>query len=286
MSTRMKIVITGASGQLGSEFQRYFEEKNVDVSAYSSAELDITDIEELEQVITSVRPDYLINCAAYTAVDKAEEEIERCNAINSHALKFIGNTCHDNEVSVLHFSTDYVFDGASEKSYEERDQTAPINIYGLTKRDGERALIESECNSLTLRVSWLYSEFGTNFPRTIDRLLSEKDELNIVDDQISSPTWTKPLVEFIGEKLLPHKELFTGELYHYSENGEASWYDIATRINEKHHKHINAVGSAAFLSAAKRPSYSKLNSNLAKEKLDLSVLNWHDYLEQFLKIIQ
>jgi dTDP-4-dehydrorhamnose reductase len=135
-------------------------------------------------------------------------------------------------------------------------------------------------------VSWLYSEYGTNFPKTIHRLLSEKSELNIVNDQVSSPTWTKPLVKFVVSNLLCNANLFNGSLYHYSENGEGSWYDMALIINDFHKKKLSAVSSEEFAQLAKRPSYSKLDNSLAKEVLGLNPSSWQENLRTFLKIIQ
>jgi len=140
--------------------------------------------------------------------------------------------------------------------------------------------------ALILRVSWLYSEFGSNFPKTIHRLLSEKNELNVVNDQVSSPTWTKPLVSFVVEKVLCNTEQFNGSLYHYSENGEGSWYDIANIINEYHGKPLKAVSSEEFPQKAKRPAYSKLDNTLAKNELGLQPKTWQENLRTYLKIIQ
>lgn len=286
METKPTILITGASGQLGQEFLRALSKEDFIVHGFTSKELDITDAQALDYKFDLIRPDFLINCAAYTAVDKAEVEMERCNAVNAQALKNIGNLALEYSVRVLHFSTDYVFDGSGETPWTEEDEAAPVSMYGLTKRKGELALIESECDSLILRISWLYSEFGSNFPKTIDRLLSEKDQLNVVNDQVSAPTWSKPLVEFVIQNLLCNAELFSGELYHYSEEGEGSWYDMAQIINEKYGKQLHEVGSHEYIQAAKRPAYSKLDNTKAKEKLGLEAAEWQENFREFLKIIQ
>ncbi len=283
-----KILITGAAGQLGQEFVSYLEKTNFQVKALTRKEADFSDsegLQGLESQLLKFKPDFLINCAAYTAVDKAEEQSALAEFVNADSLATLVYLAQKLDFRILHFSTDYVFDGTGDEPWTEEDEAFPINIYGLTKRNGEELLLDSEL-TLILRVSWLYSEFGSNFPKTIDRLLGEQEELNIVNDQYSSPTWTKPLVEFVVNNLLCNAELFDGTLYHYSEDGEGSWYDMASIINEKHGKRLNAVSSKEYIQVAKRPAYSKLDNTLAKEKLGLEPKTWQENLKEFLKIIQ
>jgi dTDP-4-dehydrorhamnose reductase len=288
MNKQKKILITGASGQLGQEFVSYLKQTTFQLKALTREKADISHslgLADLKDEILLFKPDFLINCAAYTSVDMAEEKGAMAESVNSDALAVIAVMAQELDFKILHFSTDYVFDGSGDEPWSEEDEPFPINIYGLTKREGEVVLLESGL-ALVLRVSWLYSEFGSNFPKTINRLLGEKDELNIVDDQFSSPTWAKPLVEFAVTKLLCNADLFNGSLYHYSEDGECSWYDVAAVINEKYNKRLNAVSSKEFLQVAKRPAYSKLDNTLAKEKLGLEPNTWQENLKEFLKIIQ
>lgn len=288
MDSKTRILITGSSGQLGQEFLSYFKNTNFIVKALSRNEVDFSKYEEitrLESEISLFRPNFLINCAAYTAVDLAEEQIELAEVVNAKFLNPLGELAEKLNFYILHFSTDYVFDGESNTPYKETDICHPINAYGKTKRAGERILLAS-ARSLTLRVSWLYSEYGTNFPKTIHRLLSEKSELDIVNDQVSSPTWARPLVKFVVSNVLCNANLFKGSLYHYSENGEGSWYDMALIINDFHKKKLSAVSSEEFAQLAKRPSYSKLDNSLAKEVLGLNPSSWQENLRTFLKIIQ
>lgn len=288
MNKKNRILITGASGQLGQEFISYLEHTDFHVKALTRKEADISDpkgLADLENELFHFKPNYLINCAAYTAVDKAEEESVLAESVNADALSSLEHLAQKFDFKILHFSTDYVFDGSADEPWTEGDESFPINIYGLTKRRGEEILLKSDL-ALIIRVSWLYSEYGSNFPKTINSLLSEKEDLNVVEDQISSPTWTKPLVEFVVNKLLCSADLFDGSLYHYAEEGEGSWYDIASIINEKYGKKLNAVSSKEFIQLAKRPSYSKLDNTLAKEKLGLEPRTWQENLREFLKIIQ
>lgn len=288
MKENNRILITGASGQLGREFISYFLKTSYKIKGLTRKEVDFSDAQgilNLKKEILTFKPNFLINCAAYTAVDKAEEEIELAQIVNTNSVASIQSLAEELEFKILHFSTDYVFDGSGDEPWSEDDDTFPINVYGLTKRDGEDVLLDSE-NSLVLRVSWLYSEYGSNFPKTIHRLLGDRDELNVVNDQVSSPTWTKPLVEFVVENLLSKPELFNGALYHYAEDGEGSWYDMALIINEFHKKKINSVSSEEFIQLAKRPSYSKLNNSKAKNILGLRPKTWDENLREFLKIIQ
>ncbi|MFK7757176.1 MAG: dTDP-4-dehydrorhamnose reductase [Flavobacteriales bacterium] len=286
MSKKKNILITGATGQLGQEFLNLLPLEDFKVKGFSSKELDVTNAHALEVMFQNENPDILINCAAYTAVDKAEVEVERCNQVNAQALKVIGNLALEYKVNVLHFSTDYVFGGSGNQPWAEENETAPISIYGATKREGELALLESECRCLILRVSWLYSEFGSNFPKTINRLLSERENLNVVFDQVSSPTWSRPLVEFVIHNLHCNADFFNNKIYHYSEEGQGSWYDMAEIINETHQKELTAVSSHEFIQAAKRPAYSKLDNTLAKSELGLAPDEWQYNLRKFLKIIQ
>jgi len=288
MNTKPRILITGASGQLGQEFMAYFKNSDFNVAGLSREDADFTNAHgftNLEAHLVKFRPEILINCAAYTAVDKAEVELELAHAINVKLPLKISQLAEKLDFNILHFSTDYVFDGNAKVPYKESDLTEPLSIYGKTKRDGELALLNSQ-RSLILRVSWLYSEFGSNFPKTIDKLLAEKAELSIVNDQTSSPTWTKPLVKFVVDQLLCNAKLFNGTLYHYAEDGEGSWYDMAQIINEFHRKKLNPVTSDQFPQVAKRPTYSKLDNSLAKKELNLEPDLWQNNLKTFLKIIQ
>jgi len=288
MNELNKILLTGASGQLGQEFQSELRDTEFTLMTLTREHADISELEGLEklsQIVKDFKPDILINCAAYTNVDGAEDEPALAESINANSLAYIENLSSEYSFKILHFSTDYVFDGSGETPWQETDDTFPINVYGLTKMAGEEILLESN-SALIIRVSWLYSEYGTNFPKTINQLLQSKDELNIVNDQVSSPTWTKPLVKFVIQNLLCNADLFNGSLYHYADEGECSWYEMAEIINESYNKKINAVSSSEFIQKAKRPRYSKLDNRLAKMNLELESKNWEDNFREFLKLIQ
>lgn len=278
---KSRVVITGANGQLGKEFSKQLSEiATIDAISLDSRRLDISLAPEVETLIASLKPDLVINCAAYTAVDKAETEIELSNAVNRDGARYLAEACESHHTKLLHFSTDYVFDGRNNTPYLSTDKCNPINHYGASKRNGEIEIQNVGGQTKTIRLSWLYSEFGKNFPLTIRQFLQEKEEIHVVNDQVSSPTWTRPLVKFLVHEMLLETDFYNNTVEHWTEEGEASWFDIATQINKNFNKKVTAVDSDFFQMAAKRPSYSKLENSLTST--GSKTLSWQENLTEFL----
>ena len=260
----MKYVIVGADGQLGQEWIKVLSNRGSEFSAYTFADLDITDFEKLDAVLENENPDVLINCAAYTAVDEAEDEIELANLINHTAVKKLAELSLKYKFRLVHYSTDYVFAGNIEDQntypdgYPEDVVPEPINEYGLSKWKGEQAIIESGCDFLILRLSWLCGAFGNNFVKTMLRLSKERDSLNVVNDQIGVPTFTSHTVRQSIQLI----EQFKNGIYHLGSKGKISWYDFAVKIFElsKIDITVTPVSSKEYITKAKRPSFSKLST--------------------------
>lgn len=276
-----KILVTGANGQLGSEF-RYLS--NID-NKYQwiftdREELDLTDLENLTYEFSQIKPDLLINCAAYTAVDKAETEIELADVLNHQAVAIMADWTFANDCKFIHVSTDYVFDGTSNVALSEDAPTGPINVYGKTKLAGENASLKGNPLSIVIRTSWVYSSFGANFVKTMLRLFNEKDTLNVVDDQIGSPTYAADLAHAIFA-IINHSNWQPG-VYHYSNLGEISWYEFALAIQEISGLdcRVSGIPSSQFLTAAKRPGYSLLDKSKIKNTYGLIIPDYEASLRR------
>ena len=285
------ILITGAGGQLGSEF-RYLAEKTQNPTFnfifVTRKELDIHNSQQVAVFCQKNKIDVIVNCAAYTAVDKAEQEPEQANAINHLAVKNLAKIAKEQNIKLLHISTDYVFDGTNHKPYKETDSTNPQSVYGKTKLDGELAMQAiNPANSIIIRTSWVYSEFGNNFVKTMLRLGKERDELSVVCDQIGTPTNARDLAKVIIEIILQlgvtksdDKEHKKVEIYHYSNAGVCSWYDFAQAIFEINNISckVNPVPSEAYLTPAKRPYYSVMDKGKITERFKLDNEYWRTSL--------
>ena len=278
-----KILVTGANGQLGSELKDLapnFRDYNflfTDVS-----DLDITVHDEVRKFIEINNITVIINCAAYTAVDKAESEPEISNAINHLAVANFAQIAKENDIKLIHISTDYVFDGTNNKPYVETDTPNPQSVYGQTKLDGELAMQKiNPANSIIIRTSWVYSRFGNNFVKTMLRLAETKDEISVVADQIGSPTNAADLAEAILN-ILPQISNETVEFFHYSNEGACSWYDFAKAIFEIKGISIkvNPIESRQFPTPAKRPNFSLLNKLMIKSKYGIEIPYWSDSLKK------
>lgn len=280
---KLKIVITGANGQLGKCLQDiaglfcnnylfYFK---------SSKELDITNVREVDKFFTQQKFDFCINCAAYTSVDKAESDKVMAYLVNSTGVRNIANTCKANNTTLIHISTDFVFDGKSNNPYSELDLPRPINVYGASKLEGERHIERILKNYFIIRTSWLYSEYGDNFVKTMLRLGEEKDEISVVNDQIGSPTYAGDLGNAIMKIIITKTEKFG--LYHYSNKGEISWFDFASMIFEinKMNVELKAIPSSAYPTPAKRPAYSCLENSKIEDILGSDGIN--DWKSSLLK---
>lgn len=276
-----KILVTGANGQLGSEFRHLSNIDNKYQWIFTDREeLDLTDLENLTYEISQIKPDLLINCAAYTAVDKAESEIELADVLNHQAVGIMANWTFTNDCKFIHVSTDYVFDGTSNVALSEDAPTGPINVYGKTKLAGENASLKGNPLSIIIRTSWVYSSFGANFVKTMLRLLKEKDTLNVVDDQIGSPTYAADLAQAIFA-IINHANWQAG-VYNYSNLGEISWYEFALAIQKISGLDckVSGIPSSQFLTPAKRPVFSLLDKSKIKDTYGLIIPDYEASLRK------
>jgi len=322
----MNVLVTGAKGQLGSEI-RYlvkdlgYKGEDLDGNAKTQSkilhpkflftdkeELDITNKEAVKKFINDNDIDLVINCAAYTAVDKAESEQELADLINHKAVKYLSNECKIKDIPLIHISTDYVFDGKNYRPYVESDKVNPQGVYGLTKLKGEEAFIKSGAKGIIIRTSWVYSTFGHNFVKTVLRLAKSRNELNVIFDQVGTPTYARDLAEAIlgivryriqnlgsrdrdvginDDKLQNSKSniLNPVEIYHYSNEGVCSWYDFAKAIFEISgiDMKVNPIETKDYPTPAKRPHYSVLNKSKIKREFNLEIPYWRDSLKRCLE---
>jgi len=281
------ILVTGSNGQLGSEF-KYID---IDDTFYFTDKdsLDITDFNKIKEFCIKNSITHIINCASYTAVDKAEDEKELAKKINYEAVKNLALISKELDIFLIHISTDYVFDGKSYTPYIENDKTNPINFYGYTKLLGEEAIKEVNPKAVIIRTSWVYGKYGYNFVKTILKLAQERNELNVIFDQIGTPTFAKDLAKTIL-KIIQHSTFNIQHpvvIYHYSNEGVCSWYDFAHEIIKikKIKCKIKPIHTTEYPTPAKRPHISLLDKSKIKEELDIVIPYWRDSLEKFLKEI-
>jgi len=276
----MKVVILGAGGQLGKEFQNFLKDKE-EVYAFSHFELDILDFEKLLKKFQEIKPDCILNCSAYTKVDKAEEEKGECLKVNVIGAKNVSYASYKVKAKVVYFSTDYIFDGEKDAPYTEFDKPNPLSTYGMTKLLGEEYTKEFNPDHLILRISWLYGIHGKNFVKTIIEKGIKEKKLRIVDDQIGSPTYTLDVVKQTWELIKKDKV----GIYHSSNQGETSWFKFAKKIIEilgLKDIEITPIKTGEYPSLAKRPKYSALENYLLKlEGLNI-MRDWEDALNDFL----
>lgn len=277
----MVVLVTGGKGQFGQALQsiaaRYPE---IDLHFASSAEADITSLENLEAIFTKTQPQFCINAAAYTAVDKAESESEKAYEINVTGAKKLAQACQKFGTTLLHISTDFVFDGHQKTPYQETDATNPQGVYGLTKLKGEQAIAEVFEQYYIIRTSWLYSNFGHNFMKTMLRVASERPSLNVVNDQIGTPTHAVDLADALLQIIQSGKQAYG--IYHFSNEGVASWYDFAKEIFAVNDVHVelNAIPTSAYPTPAKRPEYSVLDKTKIKSVFGIQIQDWKTALKQ------
>jgi dTDP-4-dehydrorhamnose reductase len=283
----MKILVTGGNGQLGSELKCLSENHNQFEWIFTDLnELNLLDFSNLKKNISKISPNIIINCAAYTNVDKAESEFELANLVNFKAVDIISDWSSCHKCKLIHISTDYVFDGNSEIPLKEDANTSPINIYGTTKLNGENACLKNDPNSIIIRTSWVYSSFGKNFVKTMSSLMSKKNSLNIINDQIGSPTYAKDLAETII-KIINFKDWIPG-LYHYSNEGEVSWFVFAKSIKKYfgYNTKLNGISTNEYPTPAKRPRYSLLDKSKIKTTYNIKVPSYEISLEKCIKILK
>lgn len=285
------ILVIGSEGQLGLEIKnRYQSVPGGNFTFTTLEELDVTNSGLLKATILKLPYEYIINCTAYTAVDKAENEAELAQKINADALTIIGETAAQTGAKVIHISTDYVFDGTNFKPYTEEQSTCPQSVYGRTKLEGEQNLFAKNHQSIILRTSWLYSAYGNNFVKTMLRLGQERDELNVIYDQIGTPTYAGDLADVILEiisKDITKKILFHPGIYHYSNEGVASWYDFTIAIHQENGISCNVkpIESKDYPTPAPRPHYSVLNKSKIKQTYQITIPYWKDSLKKCLSLI-
>ncbi len=285
----MNILITGAKGQLGSEITVLSKDYSFHFYFTDKEELDIANKEKLKHFINENKIDLIVNCAAYTAVDKAEEEKELADLINHKAVKYLADISKQKDIPLIHISTDYVFDGKNYRPYEEDDKTNPQSVYGITKLKGEEAFIKSQAKGIIIRTSWVYSSFGANFVKTMLRL-KDKKELNVVFDQVGTPTYARDLAKAILEIINRNFEKlksFKAEIFHFSNEGVCSWYDFAKAIFEIKgiDIKINPIETKDYPTPAKRPHYSVLNKSKIKKEFCIKIPYWKESLKECLKEI-
>lgn len=277
-----KVLVTGANGQLGKELRH--ESSNYDYKFIftDSSLLDVTDQDYVREFIEEHRPNYIINCAAYTNVDAAEEETHLSDAVNNKAVKTLATLAKEYKISLIHISTDYVFSGESSETYTESMFAQPENNYGKTKLAGERAVQDvNPANSIIIRTSWLYSKYGNNFVNKILELSSEHDILSIVVDQVGTPTWARNLANFILDILPKLQDIENVEVFHYSSEGECSRYSFVKSILEFANREckIAPISSAEYKTTAKRPLHTVLCNNKVKKYFNIDIPHWRNSLK-------
>lgn len=277
----MVVLVTGASGQLGQALQSISNKyPEIQFHFTDTLEADITNKEQLQRAFAKVKPQYCINAAAYTAVDKSESEPDKAYAINVEGARNIAEVCRDFHTVLLHVSTDFVFDGQHSAPYKEGDSINPQGVYGLTKKQGEEAIFAVMEEYFIIRTSWLYSRFGNNFMKTMLKLGSERPSLAVVDDQIGTPTHAVDLAEALIAIIKSGKRAYG--IYHFSNEGITSWYGFAKAIFEVNNVDVelNPICTNDYPTPAKRPAYSVLDKTKIKETFGIAILNWEESLKR------
>lgn len=295
-----RILITGRTGQVGSELVTTVANLG-EVVAPGRAEMDLSNPESVRKIIQAIKPRWIVNPAAYTAVDKAERESDLAYAINAEAVRVIGEEARQIGAGVIHFSTDYVFDGTGSTPYKETDATAPVSVYGASKLAGEQALAKSGAAHMIFRTSWVYGARGKNFLRTILKLAQEREVLRVVGDQYGAPTWSRDLAKMTAqviaqceasarERSLADALAEMGGIYHAAGRGETTWYGFAAeavrlaseRSPGAQLAEIEAIATAGYPTAAKRPVNSRMNCDKLTRRFGWIMMDWRESLRQVL----
>jgi dTDP-4-dehydrorhamnose reductase len=280
MSAAIKILVSGSNGQLGSELREIAGQfKEFQFVFFSRAELSITDNAAMEKMFALHRPSYFINCAAYTAVDKAEKEKEIAEEINGHAVGAIATLCTQYDCRLIHISTDYVFNGKARTPLKEDDPVDPVNAYGDSKLMGERLAMQ-HTDAVIIRTSWVYSKYGNNFVKTMKRLMDEKESISVVHDQVGSPTYAADLATVIMEIIASGK--WESGIYNYSNSGVISWFDFANEIKKELHSkcEVYPIPTSQFPTPAKRPAYSVLDKEKIQSVYNIMAREWKESLKE------
>jgi dTDP-4-dehydrorhamnose reductase len=282
--TKEKILVTGSNGQLGSELKDlavsfpqfdflFFERKN----------FPIGDESVVENMLKTVKPSFLINCAAYTGVDKAETEKERATNINGTAVEYVAKQCAINGTKLIHISTDYVFNGQSHTALKETDPVDPVNHYGASKLLGERLAVQNNAETIIIRTSWVYSSYGHNFVKTMIRLMKEKESISVVDDQHGSPTYAADLAEAIMQIISSGK--WIPGIYHFSNRGTITWFEFANEIKDlgRFPCKVQPISTAEYPTPAQRPMWSVMDTSKIHEGYGVQLKDWRDSLKICMK---
>ena len=287
MSAIKNILVTGANGQLGNECKVLaLQHDDVRFVFTDVEELSITDEAAIDKIFSENNFDYCINAAAYTAVDNAEKDESLSRAINATAVGYLAMACSKYNCRLIHVSTDYVFDGENSVGYDEDDATAPINVYGATKLEGEILAIESDSKTIVIRTSWVYSYYGKNFVKTMMKLMQDREEISVVNDQIGKPTYAADLAAAIFKIIFENENPQSGR-YHFSNEGIISWYDFAIAIKEigGYTCKVNPIPSSAYPVPAKRPHFSILNTTKIKNTFSVQIPDWRDSLQKCMMLL-
>lgn len=284
----MKILITGANGQLGNEMRVIAKSNTQHEFVFTDVqELNICDKDAVNAFFKEGHFDFVVNCAAYTAVTNAEKDFDKSLALNRDAVRNIGEAAAENGTKVIHISTDYVFDGTAHTPYTEDMPVNPQSVYGKTKYEGEAALTQSGCDYVIIRTAWLYSSFGNNFVKTMIKLGKTRDKLTVIFDQIGSPTYAADLAKAI--MTIINSEKFVTGTYHFSNEGVCSWYDFAKAIHRLYGLHncdVQPLETKLYPDETPRPAYSVLNKAKIKNTYKVSIPHWYESLEKCIRILK
>lgn len=287
----MKILVSGSDGQLGSELKVLSENNNWEWMFTDFKEMDITDPEKIEEVISIYRPDYFINSAAYTAVDKAEEDQEKCESINAEALKHITKLCNTYDCHLVHVSSDYVYHHNPERPLKETDDTLAQGVYAKTKLAGDQIVLAEAKSFVIVRTSWVYSSFGNNFVKTMIRLGTDRDALSIVSDQIGTPSYARDIADCIINMIkklndADDKTAHNG-VYHFSNGGVTNWASFADEIFKQTGKEmaITPITTEDFNAPAPRPKWSVLSKDKIKDQFGIEIKDWKQSLSECLAVL-
>jgi dTDP-4-dehydrorhamnose reductase len=279
------IIVTGKNGQLGSELTDLAPEyPQFDFAFFGRDELDISNPEQVEELFTKLQPTWVVNCGAYTAVDKAETEKDKALAINATGVGTMAKVSKQVGANFIHVSTDYVFNGQGTEPYKEDDTTDPVNYYGYTKLLGEQQAMQNNENSVVIRTSWVYSRYGNNFVKTMMRLMKDRPEIRVVADQTGSPTYAKDLAEAIMH-IIAGGQPFTPGIYHFSNSGVITWHQFASTIQQlkQFNSIVHAIPTAAYPTPAKRPAYSVMSKDKIVADYGVVLKGWEESLRECLE---
>lgn len=280
----MKVLVTGVKGQLGYDVVKECEKRGIEAIGVDVEEMDITDAAACERVITEAKADAVIHCAAYTAVDAAEDNEDLCRKVNAEGTRNIAEVCRKLDIKMMYFSTDYVFNGQGERPWEPDDPREPLNVYGQTKYEGELAVQELLEKYFIVRIAWVFGVNGKNFIKTMLRLGRERGAVSVVDDQIGSPTYTYDLARLVVDMIQTDRY----GIYHATNEGLCSWYEFACQIFKAagmNQVKVTPVDSTAFPAKAKRPHNSRMDKSKLAENGFEPLPSWEDALERYLKEI-